>query len=138
MIGNTIPKEAKKEKIDSFLAETWKVCLLTNAFNTVATPYLYSGVSAYEVASGSGYTTGGEGVSKLAWGIGSGYTDTNNAYIDAVDATWYNATFTFRYVVVYETTGGKIRGIYDLGYDWSPVAKSFTIQWNAGGLIKIS
>ena len=139
-MANVIPKEAKKEIIDGYIAETWKVCLLTNVFAYVTGTYItYADLlaSGTEVV-GTNYTAGGNTVSKSEWGAGSGYVDTTNAMLDATDVPWTIATITARYAATYETTGGKIRGIYDFGEDKVVVAGSFTIQWNAQGLMKIA
>ena len=139
-MANVIPKEYKKEIIDSLIAETWKAALLTNGFTYVSgTHVLYANLTN-EVPNGSGYTTGGATVTKYAWGAGgTGYADTTNAVIDAADVAWTSATFAnVRYVAVYETTGGKIRAIYDLGADYAVTNGTFTVQWSASGLIKVS
>jgi hypothetical protein len=137
-MASTVPKEVKKELIDSWLAETgWKVALFTSVSDCL-TRSLYSACSNEVSAVGTGYTTGGATVTRRAWGAGSGYVDAVNAMIDANDVAWSSATFTCRYAVVYETTGSKIRGIYDLGSDLSVSSGTFTIVWNAGGLAKVA
>ena len=138
-MANVVPKEVKKEQADRFIAETWKACLLTSAFTYVTGTYITYSNLVNELPNGSGYTTGGTAVSKYWWGGGSGYTGTTNAMIDAADPSWTNITFTgVRYMVVYETTGGKIRGIYDLVTNRDITGGTFTVNLNAGGLIKIS
>lgn len=133
-MANTIPKEVKKEIVDGWIAETtWKVALFTNASNCL-TQSLYTGCTN-QVPNGSGYTTGG---ATLAGRAGA-YVDTTNYYLDATDSAWTGATFAnVQYIVVYETTGSKIRAIYDLGTTYSVTAGTFTVQWNANGLIKIT
>lgn len=138
-MATVIPKEVKKELVDTWLLETWKACLLTNAFTYVSgTHILYTDLTN-EVPNGSGYATGGNTVTRCAWSAGAtGYVDTTNAAIDAVDTAWPASTFAnVRYAVVYENTGKKIRAIYDFGSDQSVTNGTFTIQWNAAGLIKI-
>ncbi len=137
-MANVIPKQVKKEIVDDWLLETWKVCLLTSAFvYNHSTDDTYSDISDNEV-SGTGYTAGGATISRLPWDSGSGYVDTHDANIDANDVTWTNATFTARYAAVYETTGGKIRAIYDFGSNVAVAGSSFRITWNSGGMIKIT
>lgn len=137
-MANVIPKEVKKEIIDGYIAETWKAVLLTNLFTYVSgTHVLYTDLTNEVV--GTGYTAGGKSVTKAAWNGGSGYVDTTNAMLDATDVAWTGATFAnVRYVAVYETTGNKIRAIYDFGADKSVTTGTFTVQWSASGLIKIS
>jgi hypothetical protein len=137
-MASTVPKEVKKETIDGWLAETgWKVALFTSASNCL-TQSLYSACTNEVSAAGTGYTTGGTTVTRRAWGAGSGYVDTTNAMIDANDVAWSSSTFTCRYAVVYETTGSKIRFIYDLGADFSVSSGTFTLVWNAAGLAKVA
>ena len=140
-MANVIPKEVKKEIIDGYIAETWKAVLLTSAFVYATGTYVtYNDllISGTEVV-GTGYTAGGAAVTKSAWGAGSGYTGTTNAMLDASNVAWTSATFAeVRYVAVYETTGGKIRAIYDFGANESVTSGTFIVEWNASGLTKIS
>jgi len=137
-ITGTIPKQVKKAFIDTWLPATepvWKVCLLDSGFTyDHATDITYDDVSSDEIA-GTGYTAEGE----ILTGRVTGYVDTYDCYIDADNTAWTTATFAdVRYIVVYETAGKKIRVIYDLGTTYSVTSGTFTIQWNGGGLIKIS
>jgi hypothetical protein len=135
---SSIPKEVKKETIDGWLAETgWKVALFTNVSNCM-TQSLYSACTNEVSAVGTGYTTGGATLTRRAWNAGSGYVDTNNAYIDLVDTSWSSATFIARYAIIYETTGSKIRGRIEWTSDKPVSTGTFTIVWNAGGIVKIS
>ena len=133
-MASVIPKEVKLEIVTRWLPATeatWKVALLTNAFVYASgTHVLYADVSANEVV-GTGYTAGGATLSGRAVAY-----DGTNAYLSATNSQWTTATFTARYAVVYETSGGKIRAIYDF-LDKTVTGGTFTIQWNASGLIKI-
>jgi hypothetical protein len=134
-MADTIPKQVKKEVVDGWLLETWKVALLDNTFvYDHTTDITYANVSDDEI-TGTGYSAGGA----LITGRTGGYVDTDDYYINANDTPWAGATFAVpaRYAVVYETTGGKIRAIYDLGADYSVTTGTFTLQWHATGLIKI-
>lgn len=133
----SIPKEVKKETIDLWYAETWKVALFTSASNCL-TQSLYSSCTSEVSATGTGYVTGGAAVNKSAWGAGSNYVDTTNAMIDATDTQWTAVTFTARYAVVYNTVTSKIRCVKDFVSDKTVTGGTFIIQWNAGGIIKIS
>ena len=136
-MANVFPKQVKKEIVDNWIAEaTWKVALLDNGFvYDHTTDDLYTDVTADELASGNGYTTGG---ATLA-GRAGGYVDTYDYYLDATDTSWASATFTnVRYIVVYETVANKIRFIFDLGANYSCTNSTFTIIWASGGLIKLT
>ena len=141
-MANVIPKEVKKEITDAWKAETWKACLLTNAFSgqyVSGTHILYSNISAYEVASGSGYTTGGVAMSatdKTSTVSGTNYV------LGATDVQWTGATFAaVRFVVVWKDNGaldGPIRAIYEFNADKAVTSGTFTVEWHADGLIKVS
>ena len=132
-MANVVPKFYKKEITDALAAETLKVALMKNTYTPSAnTDETYSGISAHEVTS-SNYTAGGATLASQA----SAYVDTTNAAFDAANVTWSNVTFTARYAVIYETTGGKIRDIKDLGGDKPVAAGTFTLSWNADGILRV-
>jgi hypothetical protein len=138
----TVPKEVKREIITSWgiaVEPEWKVCLLTSAFTYVSGTHVYYTDLTNELPTGGGYTVGGTVVTRYAWGVGAtGYSGTNAA-IDADDAIWVTATFAnVLYAVVYETAGGKIRAVYQFDAAKTVTSGTFTIQWNAAGLIRIS
>ncbi len=142
-MANYIPKEVKKEIIDRWgvaIEPEWKAVLLLNTFSPAVNAYaLYTDIGAWEVV-GTGYTIGGNVITRNIWGAGAtGYVDTTNAAIDAVDTAWPASTFAnVRYVAIRETSGNKIRALYDFGADKTVTNGTFTVQWNSGGLIKIS
>ena len=102
-------------KID-FLSDTTKAALFLAAYTPAQdTDETYAGISANEVANGNGYTTGGNTCANPA----ITYTAASNtAKFDADDpATWTasGAGFSFRYVVVYDSTTGVLIGYCDYG-----------------------
>jgi len=134
-MANVIPKEYKYEIVTALKAEEWKVALLKNTFAYVSgTHVVYADVSADQVAS-TGYTVGGYDIYPADKTITYSGTD---AVIDCVDVFWTGVTFTARYACIFETTGGKIRAIYDFGADKTVTGGTFTIQWSTSGLIKIA
>lgn len=134
-MANLIPKSVKKEQTDAWKAETWKVCLLKNTYTPDAAHIVYADVSAHEI-TGTNYTAGGATITPA--NKTSAYS-TNDAMLDAVDIAWTTATFTnaARYAVCYETSGSKIRAIFDLGADYTVTVGTFTLVWSASGLIKV-
>ena len=135
-MASQIPKHAKKAVTDGWAAETLYVCLLTNAFPNTLGAYGVYGDLTNELPTAGGYTVGGKEVT----GRTSSYS-TNDAVLDATaDVQWTSATFAnVRYAVVYNKTAPfQIRAIYDLGADKTVTGGTFTIQWSASGLIKIS
>ena len=138
-MANVIPKEVKKEIVDGWVTEAvWKVCLLTSAFDPATDLYsTYAELlaSGHELPTGGGYTATG----KTLEGRVGAYVDTTNQKIDADNTAWTTATFAnVQYVAVYYVTTGKVRALYDLVSSYSVTAGTFTIQWNSGGLIKVS
>jgi hypothetical protein len=87
-----------------------------------------------EVASGDGYTTGGEQLGSLS---------VNSTRFDAADVTWSSLTKTFKYGIVYvnATVNTIVKPlICCILFDDTPASISiagydFTVQWNASGII---
>lgn len=130
----TIPKEAKKEITDGWAAESWKVALLKSGFSYVDGSHItYSNVSASE-CSGTGYTAGGASLTL------SSSQDSTNGKLDASDVAWGpGATISdIGYAVLYNTTTGKIKDIKTVSPVGSVTAGTFTLQWHASGILRIS
>lgn len=137
-----IPNDAKKSILNNefdWSGNTYKVALLNSSHTTdIDNDTFLSDVNANEI-SGGGYTTGGNTISGLTVVV----DDTANvAYLDATDTVFSNLTNTFRYAVVYESTGtastSKIVAIIDFTTDRSPYNGDFTIQWATDGIIKLA
>ena len=87
-------------------------CALTNTSPTSSWATYSGDVAGVELANGNGYTTGGAAVASVA--------DTDAAGTVTLAGTGPTWTATgsmgpFRYVVVYDSTTGKIIGWYDYG-----------------------
>lgn len=138
-MADLVPKFYKKTITDALNtlagAGTLKLALFTSSYTPNAnTDELYSGLSNEVSNSGTNYTTGGVALT----GGASAYVDTTNAAFDAADATWAAATFTARYGVLYNTADSKIKAIFDFGGDKTVTGGTFTVVFNAGGLVKVS
>lgn len=117
-------------------AITAKVSLHTSAYTFAATHQQYSDLAG-ELATGSGYTSGGETVANLSLAR-SGLITT----WDGNDVVWSAATFTVRRAVLRAV--GSIFGLTDpllfsILFDDAPADVSvtnsnFTIAWNALGI----
>jgi hypothetical protein len=96
----------------------------------------FSATSA-ELATAGGYTAGG-----VTLGTKSVSYDgpTNEARLIAGNASWASATFTCRIGVIYKSTGvagtSPVMGYVDMGADQSVSSGTFTIQWDATGVLK--
>jgi hypothetical protein len=68
---------------------------------------------------------------------------TNTLVLDAVDTAWTGSTITARYAVIYNSTPGTdatrpLIAYVDFGADVSTTAGTFTITWDAAGLVTLT
>jgi hypothetical protein len=140
-MASRIPKEWKEDFVDLMILETtWKVALFTSASNCNTDgvfTYTQCATDGNEVVNGAGtsYTAGGLA---LTGRVGMAI-DTINWKLDADDVTWTSATIAgIRYAVVYNGTSPyNIRAVYDLGSDYSVTNGTFTLSWDADGLLNV-
>jgi hypothetical protein len=135
-----IPKFVKKEVADAWVAETWKLLLLSNVHvPNAGTQQYVSDVVVNEIADSGGiYTAGGVAVA----GKVSVY-DVNNCFLDATDVViGTGASLNYRYIVLFQDTGNqatsKIRATIDMITDQIVVNGTSTIRWNALGIIYLT
>ena len=110
--------------------DTLKLALVTSSYTPSTAHDEWADVSANEVATGSGYTTGGE---TLASPVAT------NSNIDYNDVTWTALTKTFRYAVCYKSgSGGGLTNplLFYILLDSTPAdivntGSNYTISWNA-------
>lgn len=96
-------------------------------------------VSGTEI-SGTGYSTPGLALTTSAPSYDSG---TNEMRLDANDAQWTTASFSATQAVVYSNTGGAastdpVLTYVDFGGVETVSSGTFTIQWDATGVAKIT
>jgi hypothetical protein len=90
--------------------------------------------------SGTGYSAGGTTLTTPA----SLYTGGTNVWnFDADDAVWASSTITARNAVIYDSTPGTdatrpLISYVDFGGDNSTSSGTFTVQWAAGGIVKVT
>lgn len=110
--------------------DTIKIALVTSSYTPNVNDEEWADVSTYEVASGSGYTTGGETLSSVA------ATRSNIGYSNV---TWTSLTKTFRYAVCYKSgSGGGLTNplLFYILLDSTPAdivssGSNYTIVWNS-------
>jgi hypothetical protein len=102
--------------------KVYKIALYTSAATLGAGTTTYSGTSN-EVASGGGYTTGGNTLTVSQIPTSSGTT----AFIDFADTTWSAATITARGALIYNSTDDTAVAVLDFGSDKVSTAGDFTI-----------
>lgn len=124
-------------------ADTYVLALLTGSY--VPAPNAdttWANISANEVASGLGYTTGGLAL--------TGTSDTLTGAIvtfSAANPSWANFSATHRYGVVVRRAGGSLAGT-DLLYAFSDLGggsnvtfgapSTYTVQFSASGIMQYS
>lgn len=110
--------------------DTLKLALVTSSYTPSTTHDEWADVSANEVATGNGYTTGGVSLSGVA---------VTNSNIDYSDVTWNSLTKTFRYAVCYKSgSGGGLTNplLFYILLDSTPAdivssGSNYTIVWNS-------
>jgi len=118
-------------KVVDLEADTVKVALYdnTHAFNAAHTDY----TTDNELATAGGYTQAG---ATLA---GKAVTEAATTKWDATDIAWTTATFTAYNAVIYDSTAGNnLICTIDFGGAKTVAAGTFTIQWDADGIITLA
>ncbi len=114
-------------------ADVINVILLDTNHSFTATNDVLTDVSANELPTAGGYTVGGQALDSKA--VVQAATTTWNAANEA----WTSATFTAFHAVIYDTsvTDNLIASI-DFGGAKTVAAGTFTIQWDASGIITLA
>lgn len=125
--ANLMNKEVDME------ADTLKVALLDNSHSFSATNNVWADVSANEI-SGTGYSAGGEALANGA------VTQAGTTKFDADDTQWTSASFTAYHAVIYDDTltGDDLVCSIDFGGAKTVASGTFTIQWDAAGIITLA
>ena len=116
-------------------------CALLNGAGTIDedTNVDWTDVSATEVSAGGGYTTGGEQLTTPAVTLD---TANNRLELDADDAQWTSATFSATHAVIYKDSGvdanSPLLGYVDFGGTETVSSGTFTITWDAEGILQIA
>lgn len=116
--------------------DTLKVMLLTSTHTFNCDHNQKSEIVANEI-SGTGYTAGGATLGSQT----VTQDDANNkATFDAADTVWTTASFTTRHAVIYDDTLANDDLICNIDFTEDKVVSSgtFTIQWNASGIISLA
>lgn len=113
-------------------SDTIKVALLNNSHSFSGAHNVWSDISTNEI-TGTGYTSGG---ATLA---GKTVVQASTSYFDANDTAWSSASFTAYYCVLYDTTASNnLICCIDLGGAQTVTSGTFTMQWNASGIITLA
>lgn len=118
--------------------DTIKVALVTSAYTiNIDTHEFFSSIT--NEVSGTGYTAGGKTLTTPAV---TEDTTNDRGVFDADDVSWTTATITARAAIIYKSTGSSatspLIGYVDFGSDQVSTAGTFTISWNASGIVLLT
>jgi hypothetical protein len=118
--------------------DTIKCMLVTSTYTPDIDAHSFKSSVTNEV-SGTGYTAGGQALTtKTVTQDNTG----DKGVFDADDVVWTTATITARGAVLYKDTGvagtSPLIAYIDFVTDKSSSGGSFTIQWNASGIITLA
>lgn len=112
-----------------FAGRAWKAALYVGAANLGNATLGYS--AANEV-SGAGYVAGGKSLVATIIDGSDGVT----ALLDFENVSWPAASFTARYILVYDNNAANKEGfVIDMGSDQQISGGTFTIEWPAPDLL---
>lgn len=118
--------------------DTIKVALVTSSYTPDQDAHDFFDDVTNEV-SGTGYTAGGASLANKA--VTADNTD-NEGVFDADDVAWTTSTITARGAVIYKSTGtastSALICYLDFGSDKISTAGTFTISWNAEGILNLN
>lgn len=120
------------------VGDTYKVMLCTAA-TFDATNTTLAGITKTEVASGNGYTTGGQALT----GVSVATVTTNDAKFTADTVTWSasGGSITASYAILYNDTDTDAPPVLFIDFDGSESAgdgTDFKIIWNANGIVSFT
>lgn len=131
-------KEGLMEKVFDLINDTINCALLDSTHTFAAssvTNDTWADVSGNEVA-GTAYVAGGAALASQAVTVDN---TGNRGLWDAADVTWAASTITARYAVLYDVTASdKLICCFDFGSDQSSIAGTFSIVWNASGILQLA
>lgn len=118
--------------------DTIKVALVTSSYTPDQDTHDFFDDVTNEVV-GTGYTAGGASLANKA--VTADNTD-NEGVFDADDVAWTTSTITARGAVIYKSTGtastSALIAYLDFGSDKISTAGTFTIAWNAEGILNLN
>ena len=113
--------------------DTIKCVLLDDSHSFDATDSTYADISANEIA-GTGYVAGGATLANQAVSMAA-----NTATFDADDTSWTSASFTCYFAALVDITNtSSLICTIDFGGAQTVTSGTFTIEWNANGIISLA
>lgn len=138
VIYNAFKKYIMNGSID-LDTDTINVMLVTSTYTPDQDAHEFRDDITNEV-SGTGYSAGGSALAGKA--VTADNTD-NEGVFDANDVSWTTSTITARAAVLYKARGGassadELICYIDFGSDKISTAGTFTIAWNAEGILNLA
>lgn len=125
------------DRVD-WVTDTMKAALTTSTYVPNQDTNNYFSDVTNEI-TGTGYTAGGLTITTKTLTYD---TATNETRLDGDDAIWSAATFTARIMPIYKATGvsttSKLMGYVDFGGDQTVSTGTFTVQFDATGILKVT
>ena len=121
-------------KVVDLEADNIYVCLYDDSHSFTAADTDYT--TTNELATAGGYTQGAVAGNLLA---DKAVTEAATTKFDATDHSWTSATFTAYHAVIWDATAGNDLIVsVDFGGAKTVSAGTFTIQWDATGIITLA
>jgi hypothetical protein len=137
LVYNSFKRDIMNGGID-LDTDTIKVALVTSSYSpNIDTHDNFDDVT--NEVSGTGYIAGGATLGSVTL---TADTTNDRGVFDAADTSWATSTITARGAVIYKSTGvsstSKLIAYVDFGSDITSTASTFSITWNASGIITLS
>jgi len=115
-------------------SDVFKVALMDDNHSFVKANNSWAEISANELPAAGNYATGGAIIT------GQAITKGDTTKFDGSDVSWANATFSAYHAVVYNDSSAtkELVASIDFGGVKTVAAGTFTIQWNAAGILTIT
>ena len=127
------------DKLGDLSGETTLKCALcTNAYTFDQDNHDFFDDITNELPTANGYTAGGKIMTTTNPTVTARVTT-----FDCADTQWANASFTARYAIIYDYTGGAaatnaLIACVDFDGDKTPENGTFKIAWNASGIFSFT
>ena len=120
-------------KVVDLEADTINVALMSDSHSFDSSHTSWANVSSEEIPATGNYTSGGMALSSPS------VTEAYATKWDAEDTQWTDATFTAYHAVLYDSTAAdNLICSFDFSGAQTVSSGTFTIQWNASGLITLT
>ena len=125
------------KKLMDMSADTFKVILLNVSHSFNAAHNVYSDISTNELPTAGGYIVTGSAIASPT--VVQLDSPDNCAMFDGNDVSWTSATFTAYYAAIYDATvSNNLVACIDFGGAKVVSSGTFTIQWSASGILRLS